>query len=116
MCSYKSVSASFEVWGFQTRVEDYIHRCIRDVLLLGHRQAFAWIDEWLDMSIEDVRQYELKSQAETNAKVLLQDEKAAGDSETGVDVAADAVEAIANDKVEPSAEALISTDTTVDIA
>lgn len=70
MCSYKLVHASFEVWGFQTRVEDYIQKCIRDVLLLGHRQAFAWIDHWLDMSIDDVREYEKGVQAETNAKVL----------------------------------------------
>lgn len=26
MCSYKLVNASFEVWGMQTRVEDFIHR------------------------------------------------------------------------------------------
>lgn len=25
MCSYKLVKASFEVWGLQTRVEDFIH-------------------------------------------------------------------------------------------
>lgn len=71
MCSYKLVHASFEVWGMQTRVEDFIHRCIRDILLLGHRQAFAWIDEWYDMTLEDVRQYEQKMQAETNEKVRL---------------------------------------------
>ncbi|XP_076653470.1 cytoplasmic phosphatidylinositol transfer protein 1 [Halictus rubicundus] len=71
MCSYKLVHASFEVWGMQTRVEDLIHRCIRDILLLGHRQAFAWIDEWYDMSLEDVREYEQKMQAETNEKVRL---------------------------------------------
>lgn len=69
MCSYKLVNASFEVWGFQTRVEDYIHRCISDVLLLGHRQAFTWIDSWIDMSIEDVREYEKRLQAETNKKM-----------------------------------------------
>lgn len=28
MCSYKLVHASFEVWGMQTRVEDFIHRVI----------------------------------------------------------------------------------------
>lgn len=75
MCSYKVVSASFEVWGFQTRVEDYIQRCIRDVLLLGHRQAFAWIDDWLEMSIDDVRRYEQTAQAETNATVLQQQQQ-----------------------------------------
>ncbi|XP_076300019.1 cytoplasmic phosphatidylinositol transfer protein 1 [Lasioglossum baleicum] len=71
MCSYKLVHASFEVWGMQTRVEDLIHRCIRDILLFGHRQAFTWIDEWYDMSLEDVREYEQKMQAETNEKVRL---------------------------------------------
>lgn len=70
MCSYKLVHASFEVWGLQTRVEDFIQKCIRDVLLLGHRQAFTWIDEWYDMSIEDVREYEKRAQNETNKKVL----------------------------------------------
>lgn len=71
MCSYKVVHASFEVWGLQSRVEDFIHRCIRDVLLLGHRQAFTWIDEWIDMSIQDVREYERQIQEETNQKLAL---------------------------------------------
>lgn len=71
MCSYKVVHASFEVWGFQTRVEDFIHRCIRDVLLLGHRQAFTWLDEWIDMSMEDVREYEYQLQEETNKKLAI---------------------------------------------
>ncbi|XP_076631251.1 cytoplasmic phosphatidylinositol transfer protein 1 [Colletes latitarsis] len=74
MCSYKLVHASFEVWGLQTRVEDFIHRCIRDILLLAHRQAFAWIDEWYNMTLEDVREYEQKMQAETNEKVRIMDE------------------------------------------
>ncbi|CAK9826867.1 Cytoplasmic phosphatidylinositol transfer protein 1 [Anthophora retusa] len=68
MCSYKLVHASFEIWGMQTRVEYFIQKCIRDILLLGHRQAFAWIDEWYDMTLEDVREYEQKMQAETNHK------------------------------------------------
>lgn len=63
------MDASFEVWGLQTKVEDFIHRSIRDVLLLGHRQAFTWIDEWHGMTLEDVRQYERKIQEETNKKV-----------------------------------------------
>lgn len=70
MCSYKLVHASFEVWGFQTKVEHFIHSCIREVLLLGHRQAFAWVDQWFDMDIAAVREYEKKMQAETNEKVL----------------------------------------------
>ncbi|XP_057321886.1 cytoplasmic phosphatidylinositol transfer protein 1 isoform X2 [Microplitis mediator] len=76
MCSYKLVDASFEVWGMQTRVEDFIHKCIRDILLLGHRQAFAWIDEWHDMTLDDVREYEKKMHAATNEKIQPKTEPA----------------------------------------
>lgn len=44
-------------------------KSIRDILTLGHRQAFAWIDEWYDMSIEQVREYEMKVHAETNTRL-----------------------------------------------
>lgn len=43
---------------------------IRDVLLLGHRQAFTWVDEWYGMTITDVRIYECEMQRETNEKVV----------------------------------------------
>ncbi|XP_056144446.1 cytoplasmic phosphatidylinositol transfer protein 1-like [Lampris incognitus] len=69
MCSYKLVSVKFEVWGLQTRVEQFVHKVIRDVLLLGHRQAFAWVDEWIDMSMEEVREYERATQEATNLKI-----------------------------------------------
>ncbi|RXM36789.1 Cytoplasmic phosphatidylinositol transfer protein 1 [Acipenser ruthenus] len=52
MCSYKLVNVKFEVWGLQTRVEQFVHKVVRDVLLLGHRQAFAWVDEWIDKTSE----------------------------------------------------------------
>lgn len=42
--------------------------------MLGHRQAFTWIDEWCDMSIDDVREYEKKMHAETNEKMLLKND------------------------------------------
>ncbi|KAI7806424.1 cytoplasmic phosphatidylinositol transfer protein 1b [Triplophysa rosa] len=69
MCSYKRVTCSFEIYGFQGRTEEFIHRNIRDVLLVGHRQAVAWIDEWHGMTLEEVRQYEKKLQEETNSKL-----------------------------------------------
>ncbi|XP_032823173.1 cytoplasmic phosphatidylinositol transfer protein 1-like isoform X2 [Petromyzon marinus] len=69
MCSYKLVTVKFEVWGLQTRVEQFVHKVVRDVLMVGHRQAFAWIDEWYDMSMEDVREYERTTQAATNRKI-----------------------------------------------
>ncbi|KAG7161813.1 Cytoplasmic phosphatidylinositol transfer protein 1-like [Homarus americanus] len=69
MCSYKLVDVSFQVFGLQTRIEDFAQRAIRNILLIGHRQAFAWIDEWYGMTIEDVRDYECGMQKETNEKI-----------------------------------------------
>ncbi|XP_054290133.1 cytoplasmic phosphatidylinositol transfer protein 1 [Macrosteles quadrilineatus] len=69
MCSYKVVQANFEVWGLQTKAEELIQRSIREILLLGHRQAFAWVDEWYDMTLADVRIYESEMHRQTNVKV-----------------------------------------------
>lgn len=69
MCCYKAVTVKFEVWGLQTRVEEYVQGAIREILLLGHRQAFAWMDEWYNMTIDDVREYEKEMQTKTNIKL-----------------------------------------------
>ncbi|XP_055769331.1 cytoplasmic phosphatidylinositol transfer protein 1-like [Salvelinus fontinalis] len=69
MCSYKRVQCSFEVYGFQGKTEDFIHKNIQDILLVGHRQAVAWTDEWHGMSLEDVREYERQIQEQTNSKL-----------------------------------------------
>ncbi|NXA37501.1 PITC1 protein, partial [Eudromia elegans] len=71
MCSYKLVSVKFEVWGLQSRVEQFVHKVIRDILLIGHRQAFAWLDEWCGMTMEEVRRYERETQEATNELVGL---------------------------------------------
>ncbi|CAG5129951.1 unnamed protein product [Candidula unifasciata] len=70
MCSYKVVKVKFEVLGLQGRVESFAQRSVRDILLLGHRQAFAWIDEWIEMSMDDLREYETLTNEATNKKVL----------------------------------------------
>ncbi|XP_025921016.1 cytoplasmic phosphatidylinositol transfer protein 1-like [Apteryx rowi] len=71
MCSYKLVTVKFEVWGLQTRVEQFVHKVIRDILLIGHRQAFAWVDEWCGMTMEEVRRYERETQEATNELIGL---------------------------------------------
>ena len=37
--------------------------------MVGHRQAFAWIDDWYGMTMEDVRNYESEMQKETNDRL-----------------------------------------------
>lgn len=70
MCSYKLVDVRFDMmYLIQARVEEFVHKSIREILLVGHRQAFAWIDEWFGLTLQDVRDFEAKMQEETNEKV-----------------------------------------------
>jgi hypothetical protein len=39
-------------------------------LLLAHRQAFCWTDEWYSMTYEKIVEYEQATYSKTNAKVL----------------------------------------------
>ena len=88
-----------------------LERAIREILLLGHRQAFAWIDEWYGMTEEDVRVYEAKMQAETNEKVLGAHEEAKN-SELGEEATEEAEEAANSEDVKASEPtALTSTQT-----
>ena len=42
---------------------------MRNVLLMGHRQAYVWMDEWYGMTIEDVRDYEIGMHTQTNQRM-----------------------------------------------
>jgi len=70
MTCYKHCEVEFRYWGLQSRVESFIHTAgLRDIFLRGHRQAFCWIDEWFGLSMEEVRNIEVKAQEEL--KTLL---------------------------------------------
>jgi len=59
MCIYKLVYVKFQMWGVQTKAESWLDKSmVRDVIILGHKQAFTWIDEWIDLTLEDIRKYE----------------------------------------------------------
>ena len=47
-----------------------IHDVIRSVYLRTHRQAFCWIDEWIDLTEEELREFEkeMMQQALRNQK------------------------------------------------
>ena len=57
-------------------------------MLVGHRQAVAWIDDWYGMTIDDVRDYEKKMQEETNERLRQDMDKVEEPSEDAVDGAA----------------------------
>jgi len=82
MCSYKLVDVRFDMmYLLQGRVEDFVHKAVREILLVGHRQAFAWLDDWYGMSLEDVREYEAKMQRETNEKVNMKKARSGSSSD-----------------------------------
>ncbi|XP_076369390.1 protein retinal degeneration B-like isoform X2 [Tachypleus tridentatus] len=63
MCVYKLCRVEFRYWGIQGRVERYIHDvALRKTLLRAHRQVWAWQDEWLGMTVEDIRRVEKATQ------------------------------------------------------
>ena len=53
----------FRYWGLQSRIERFIHDYgLRRVMLRAHRQAWAWQDEWVGLTMEDIRELELETQ------------------------------------------------------
>ncbi|CAM6047633.1 unnamed protein product [Sphagnum compactum] len=54
MCAYKMVKVDANYWGVQNRVEKLMLNGIRQVVLLTHRNAFCWLDEWFDLTYEEI--------------------------------------------------------------
>jgi len=83
MTSYKHCSVEFRYWGLQSRVEAYVHRyALRDILFMGHRQVFCWIDEWFGLTMEDIRQIEEDTKRELDMMIAEgNEEQGAGGSD-----------------------------------
>ncbi|KAI8872741.1 phosphatidylinositol transfer protein [Ramicandelaber brevisporus] len=58
MCCYKLVTAEFIWWGLQGKVEKFIQSTLRRLLLKFNRQLFCSTDEWLGLTIQDIRKIE----------------------------------------------------------
>ncbi|KAG0620131.1 hypothetical protein M758_4G191500 [Ceratodon purpureus] len=54
MCAYKMVKVEANYWGVQSRAEKLMINGIRQIVLLTHRNAFCWLDEWFDLSFEEI--------------------------------------------------------------
>ncbi len=53
----------FKYWGLQSKVERFIHDYgLRRVMLRAHRQAWAWQDEWVGLTMGDIRRLERETQ------------------------------------------------------
>ncbi|KAM4635035.1 phosphatidylinositol transfer protein beta isoform [Polymixia lowei] len=64
MCAYKLVTVKFKWWGLTSKVENFIHRQERRIFTNFHRQLFCWIDNWVGLTMEDIRRMEEETQRE----------------------------------------------------
>jgi hypothetical protein len=78
MTAYKLIRVDFKVWGVQSRVENVIIENQKKMFLKTHGQAFAQLDEYIEMSMDDVRVMEDKAQAEMS-KLRMEQEAAKGE-------------------------------------
>nr|CAG4638237.1 EOG090X00NX [Cyclestheria hislopi] len=63
MCAYKLCRVEFKYWGMQAKIERFIHDvALRKTMLRAHRQAWAWQDEWFNLTMEDIREIERQTQ------------------------------------------------------
>jgi len=62
MCAYKLVTVHFRIPGIQDRCERYVHKVgMRDLLVPFCRDVICWMDEWLDLTMEDILAMEEES-------------------------------------------------------
>lgn len=69
MCCYKLVTAEFKMWGFQSKVENFLMKFERGLFYDFHRQVYCWMDEWFGMTMADVREYENQIKRDLDAKL-----------------------------------------------
>lgn len=81
---------------FQNKIEHFIHSSLRRPMLMGHRQAWVWQDEWFGLTIEDIRKLEEETQRVLAIKMCRLSDH--GISNTASDRDSDQEVGFANDK------------------
>ncbi|KAL6054062.1 Membrane-associated phosphatidylinositol transfer protein 2 [Balamuthia mandrillaris] len=68
MCCYKFVSVEFRYTGFQKRIEKYMQQMMFDLVFTYCRQLVCLMDEWAELSEEDIEAYEREVAERLNKK------------------------------------------------
>eukprot|EP00794_Sanderia_malayensis_P014394 gene14394-15893_t len=76
MCAYKIITVEFKYWGIQSKIEQYIQDSARKTVMVAHRQAWSWQDEWCDLTMDDIRLLELNLQKELSGEPVEHDKGA----------------------------------------
>nr|CAH0110947.1 unnamed protein product [Daphnia galeata] len=69
MTCYKLVTVEFKWFGLQSRIENHVMNTEQRIFTLFHRQIFCLLDEWCDMSMEDIRKFEEKVKEELDKQL-----------------------------------------------
>eukprot|EP00695_Tsukubamonas_globosa_P000893 TRINITY_DN1832_c0_g1_i1.p1 TRINITY_DN1832_c0_g1~~TRINITY_DN1832_c0_g1_i1.p1 ORF type:complete len:280 (-),score=104.37 TRINITY_DN1832_c0_g1_i1:169-1008(-) len=91
MCCYKLVTVECRIFGVQGTVESSVHKLQKGIFTKFHREVFCWLDEWIQMTIEDIRRME----EETKKKLDAVYNKEGGSSSSDAGAAAAAAPATA---------------------
>ncbi|KHJ79186.1 phosphatidylinositol transfer protein [Oesophagostomum dentatum] len=74
MCCYKVVTVHFKWTGLSNFVEKTIQKQYPKIFTKFHREAFCWIDYWLDLTDDELREFEEKT-SEQLLKQLAEPDK-----------------------------------------
>lgn len=75
MCCYKLITVEFKVMGVQSRVEKFIHQASRYQMLKLHRQIFCWLDNYVDLTLEQIREIEEQTKRELAEKLAKEQQQ-----------------------------------------
>ena len=70
MCAYKLADLKFQVFGFQTKVENMLFNYQKNLLTNFHKQVFCVLDDWHGFTMDDIRKMEdqIKKELEITAE------------------------------------------------
>ena len=69
MCCYKLVTIRMRIFAFQSQLESWILGTQGNYFVKFYKKAFCLLDEWYDMSMDDIRQMEADVQQELDKKI-----------------------------------------------
>ncbi|XP_061574613.1 phosphatidylinositol transfer protein alpha isoform-like [Cololabis saira] len=64
MCAYKLVTVEFKWLGLQSKMENLIQKVEKRLFTHFHRQLFCCIDDWIDLTMDDIRRMEEETKKE----------------------------------------------------
>lgn len=59
LCAYTVIRCNVQMWGVKHMAEDFIVRNLQEVVMKLYRLTFCWMDDWIDMPLEDALALEL---------------------------------------------------------